>query len=315
MRTAARIAAVNTPNTTQRHALGLDAGGTHTRWAVAGADGAITAQGLAPALSGLQLGSADGRAAAEATLQAVGDAAGPVRAVVAGMTGFDASQAPVMAAMAASVLGISPKAVRAMNDIELTCHAAGDAYVVYAGTGSIAAFLDATGTLQRAGGRGGIIDDAGSGHWLARQALCQVWRAEDDEPGAWQRSPLAQRLFARIGGSEWAQTRAWVYGASRGELGTLALAVAEAAQAPEPDPVALALLHQAGAEIARLGMALMHRHGPRPLVMAGRVFTLHPAVEAGLRAALPPGTDLHPLPQPAHHTAAQMAARAMAAPA
>jgi hypothetical protein len=152
---------------------------------------------------------------------------------------------------------------RVVNDIELTCHAAGDAYVVYAGTGSIAAFLDATGTLQRAGGRGGIIDDAGSGHWLARQALCQVWRAEDDEPGAWQRSPLAQRLFARIGGSEWAQTRAWVYGASRGELGTLALAVAEAAQAPEPDPVALALLHQAGAEIARLGMALMHRHGPR----------------------------------------------------
>lgn len=300
---------MNQPTSPPRNALGLDAGGTHTRWAVAGADGLVTAQGLAPPLSGLLLGSADGRAAAEATLQAVLAAAGPVRALVAGLTGFDASQAPVMAAMAASVLGMSPKAVRAMNDIELTCHAAGDAYVVYAGTGSIAAFIDSTGTLQRAGGRGAVIDDAGSGHWLARQALCHVWRAEDDAPGAWQRSPLAQSLFARVGGSEWAQTRAWVYGASRGELGTLALAVAEAA---EQDPVALALLHQAGAEIARLGLALIHRHGPRPLVMAGRVFALHPAVQAGLRRALPPGTELHPLPQPAHHAAAQMASRALA---
>jgi N-acetylglucosamine kinase-like BadF-type ATPase len=236
-------------------------------------------------------------------------AAGPVHALVAGLTGFDASQAPVMAAMAASVLGMSPKAVLAMNDIELTCHAAGDAYVVYAGTGSIAAFIDATGTLQRAGGRGAIIDDAGSGHWLARQALCRVWRAEDDAPGTWQHSPLAQRLFARIGSPDWAQTRAWVYGASRGEMGTLALAVAEAA---DQDPLALALLHQAGAEIARLGLALIHRHGPRPLVMAGRVFALHPAVQAGLRMALPPGTDLRTLAQPAHLAAAQMAARAMA---
>ncbi len=301
---------MNPPASTPRNALGLDAGGTHTRWAVADADGLVTAQGLAPPLSGLQLGSADGRAAAEATLQAVLAAAGPVRALVAGLTGFDASQAPVMAAMAASVLGMSPKAVRAMNDIELTCHAAGDAYVVYAGTGSIAAFIDSAGTLQRAGGRGAVIDDAGSGHWLARQALCHVWRAEDEAPGAWQQSPLAQSLFARVGGSEWSQTRAWVYGASRGELGTLALAVAEAAAT---DPVALALLHQAGAEIARLGQALIRRHGPRPLVMAGRVFALHPAVQAGLQAALPPGTALHPLPQPAHHAAAQMAARLLAA--
>ena len=300
---------MNTPKPASHNALGLDAGGTHTRWAVAGADGVVTAQGLAPPLSGLQLGSAEGRSAAEATLQAVRTAAGPVRALVAGLTGFDASQAPVMAAMAASVLGMSPKAVRAMSDIELTCLAAGEAYVVYAGTGSIAAFIDATGTLQRAGGRGAIIDDAGSGHWLARQALCRVWRGEDEAPGAWQQSPLAQRLFARIGGSDWAQTRAWVYGASRGELGTLALAVAEAA---DTDPAALALLQQAGAEIARLGLALIRRHGPRPLVMAGRVFALHPAVEAGLRAALPPGTDLHPLPQAAHHMAAQMAAQTAA---
>jgi len=301
---------VNAPTPAPHNALGLDAGGTHTRWAVAGADGVVTAQGLAPPLSGLQLGSAEGRSAAEATLQAVRTAAGPVHALVAGLTGFDASQAPVMAAMAASVLGMSPKAVRAMSDIELTCLAAGEAYVVYAGTGSIAAFIDATGTLQRAGGRGAIIDDAGSGHWLARQALCQVWRGEDEAPGAWQQSPLAQRLFARIGGSDWAQTRAWVYGASRGELGTLALAVAEAA---DTDPAALALLQQAGAEIARLGLALIRRHGPRPLVMAGRVFALHPAVEAGLRAALPTGTDLHPLPQPAHHMAAQTAARLLTA--
>ena len=281
--------------------LGLDAGGTQTRWAVG------DAEGRAAPISGLQLSSTDGRAHIAATLAGIAADAGAVQGVVAGVTGLDAAQQAPLCALAATAFRLAPESVRAMSDIELACRAAfapGEGYVVYAGTGSIAAFLDADGSLHRAGGRGAVVDDAGGGHWIACQALRAIWRAEDEAPGAWRASALALRVFGQMGGSEWAQPRQWVDGATRGELGTLALAVAAAAEA---DPAALALLQQAGAELARLARALLKRHGPRPLALAGRVFELHPAVENALRGALPASTELRRPSLPAHHAAARLA--------
>jgi N-acetylglucosamine kinase-like BadF-type ATPase len=301
----------------QAAGLGLDAGGTHTRWALADASGALLAEGQVAPLSGLQLASAEGCAHIDATL---GDIAGALRqprvpsvtAVVAGATGLDESLHAAFAARIAQALGLAPSAVQAMTDIELLCRAAfapGAGGVLYAGTGSVAAFLDAGQQLHRAGGHGVVIDDAGGGHWIACQALRQVWRAEDEAPGSWRRSALAQALFQRVGGSAWAQTRHWVYGASRGELGTLALAVAEAAP---HDPAALALLQAAGTELARLVQVLHRRLPAQPLdwALAGRVFALHPAIEtalrSALRSALPEGTRLQSLTQHAHHAAARL---------
>ncbi len=288
--------------------LGLDAGGTQTRWAVSDAHGGLLAEGSAAAVSGQQLDSDAGRAQTGATLRSIAQAAGTVHAVVAGVTGLAAAQAPVLAALAAAAFQVAAADVQALSDIESLCLAAfapGEGIVVYAGTGSIAAFVDAAGMLQRAGGRGAVIDDGGSGHWVAREALRRIWRAEDAAPGAWTSSPLATQVFAQVGGSDWATTRSWVYGATRGELGTLALAVAAAA---DEDPDAMAILQAAGTELARLGAALVCRHGLRPLALAGRVFDLHPAVENALRAALPPGCAAHRLATPAHHAAARRAA-------
>ena len=304
-----RAVRTDTPPVTPPAWLGLDAGGTQTRWALAGAGGQLLREGSVASLSGLQLHDPAGRAVMAQTLAELSAACGPVQGVVAGVTGFDAEQGPQLCQLLAQALQLDRSAVRAMNDIELACHAAfgpGEGYVVYAGTGSIAAFIDEQGTLHRAGGRGALIDDAGGGHWIAREALRHVWRAEDESPGAWRQSPLAQRLFEHMGGSDWAHTRQWVYGASRGELGTLALAVAQAA--PD-DAVALHILQAAGRELARLAQALTARHGPRPLALAGRVFDLHPAVRAALQQALPAGTTLQQLQEPAHCAAARIAAK------
>lgn len=292
--------------------LGLDAGGTQTRWAVADAAGDVRRQGRAAGLSALQLHETSGRATVAAVLAEIAAAAGPVQAVVAGVTGFDATQLPLLRALLAQAFSADESAVQAMSDIELACHAAfapGQGYVVYAGTGAIAAFIDEAGVLQRVGGRGAVIDDAGGGHWIAREALRLIWRAEDAAPGAWRSSALARRVFERIGGSDWLHTRQWVYGAaaSRGELGTLALAVAAAA---DEDPAALAILQAAGTELARLAHALLQRHGVRPLALAGRVFELHPTIQRHLQQALPAGTSVHRLLQPAQMEAAQIAARA-----
>lgn len=289
--------------------LGLDAGGTHTRWALADGAGTVQREGTAPAISGLLLRDEDGRAAVAAALRAVAAAAGPVQALAAGMTGLDAAQRPQLVDLASVALGLAPGSVWAMNDIELTCRAAfepGGGWVVMAGTGSVAGYLDAQGVLHRAGGRGHLVDDAGGGHWIATRALRQVWRAEDAAPGSWPASPLARRVFGHIGGSDWATSRQWVYGAGRGEVGALALAVAAAAS--DGDAAALAILHRAGLELARLALALQQRCGARALALAGRVFDLHPAIEAALRQALPPATPVQRLASAPHVAAARLAA-------
>jgi glucosamine kinase len=293
--------------------LGLDAGGTATRWALFDGRGRWRAGGQAPALSGLMLADAAGRATLQAALHALQAALQPhgrPASVWAGATGVDAAQAPALAAALAEALQLPAPAAHAASDIELACRhafAPGQGVVLIAGTGAIAAHLAADGTLQRAGGRGALIDDAGGGHWIACQALKQVWRAEDHEPGAWRRSPLAKALFEALGGSDWAQTRAFVYGASRGELGRLAQVVAAVA---DRDAQALALLQAAGSELARLVQALQQRLGPQPaataVALAGRVWDLHPAIESCLHAEASGITVRRSPPNP-EHTAARLA--------
>jgi glucosamine kinase len=288
---------------------------------VADSAGQLWADGTVAPVSGLQMGDAAGRHAIAQALQQLAtdlhaqlpdlatSTAPPLQHVVAGITGFDASFVPVFCDLVANALHVNGSAVHTMSDIELACHAAfapGQGVVVYAGTGSVAALVDVHGVMHRAGGRGAVIDDGGGGYWIARQALRHVWRTEDETPGAWRTSPLAQHLFERMGGSDWSHTRAWVYGASRGELGTLALQVAAAAPT---DPVAMDLLDSAGVELARLGRAMLQRHGALPVALAGRVLDLHPVIETSLRAALPAGTPTHRLTLPAHHAAAVIAAK------
>lgn len=303
-------AAAPAPASSAAPTLGIDAGGTATRWALADADGRVVAEGEAAPVSGVQLLDPAGQAALQTVLGAIArDCGARPRAVWAGVTGLDAGSASAFAALLAGAVDIAPARVRATSDIELLCRAAsapGESIVLYAGTGAIAAALDAAGTLQRAGGRGVVIDDAGGGHWIAREALRAVWRREDEAPGAAMNSPLGQALAARIGGSDWAATRAFVYGpaAGRGDLGRLALAVSEAA---DRDVTAHAILEQAGRELARLVHALAGRVGARPLVLAGRVFDLHPAIEAALAEALPPGMPRRPLDTAPHHAAARLA--------
>lgn len=292
--------------------LGFDAGGTRSRWALADASGAILAEGEVGGFSAAQMESATGRAAVRAVL---GDlqlqvlqhlpAQGSLR-VHAGLTGFG-GDGTALHALIAKTLAIAPAALTVGNDIEIAYHdafAPGEGYLVYAGTGSIAAFIDAEGAFHRAGGRGFFLDDGGGGVWIARAALRHIWRAEDEQPGSWQASPMAHALFDRIGGSDWSCTRRLMNTSDRGELGKLALAVAQAA---DVDPLAEAILREAGAELARLGLALTNRFGVRPFVLGGRVSQLHALIAESFRAALPAGSEVDMRVSSAHCAAARLA--------
>lgn len=268
--------------------LGIDAGGTETRWALANANGAVISEGSVRGMSGLMMATTSGREELGATLRELAHAvrphAQPTR-VYAGMTGFN-EDGNAISTLIANALTLAPASVTISNDIEIAyhdCFAPGEGYVVYAGTGTVAAFIDNTGELHRAGGRGALLDDAGGGYWIACEALRQIWRIEDELPGAWQASPMACALFKKIGGDDWACTRKFVYESSRGDIGKLALAVASTA---DQDPAALKILGHAGTELARLARALMTRFGRRPIALTGRAVQLHWAIEKSFRDAL-----------------------------
>jgi glucosamine kinase len=286
-----------------RVCLGLDVGGTAARWAVVDAAGAVLAQGSSPGFSAAQWGSAT-QSVVETALrhcaQAVAEATPGVQpaALAAGLTGWDAA-AKDLSVFVAQAFGLPAHRTWLMSDVELACRAhfgPGQGAVLVAGTGSIAAHLDAQGQLHRAGGRGVLLDDAGGGYWIAHEALRAVWRREDEAPGSWRGSVLAQQLFAALGGGhsgddEWAHTKRFMASASRGQVGALAVAVAEAAR--QGDALALAVLHQAGLELARLVQAMQQRVGPQPVALCGRVFDLHACIEDQLRQALPRATHIH----------------------
>jgi len=295
--------------------LGIDAGGTQTRWALADAAGVIVAEGAVGGMSATQMGHDGGRdavravfaaLAAQVRTQAQAQVASRPVAVCAGLTGFDGA-AVLPAQWLAELLGVPPAAVTVRNDIEiayLDAFAPGEGYLVYAGTGSIAAWIDADGGFHRAGGRGVTLDDGGGGFWIAREAMRHIWRVEDEEPGAWRRSAMARAVFDHVGGSDWAVSRQFIYGQERGAIGRLALAVAASA---DVDPDARGILEQAGRELARIALALVRRHGPRPVALAGRAASLHPLIAETMRATLPEAVSMTQRATQAHHAAARIA--------
>lgn len=298
-------------------ALGLDAGGTQTRWAVATVSGALVDEGQMPALHPNQLSTAAGRDVWLQTLTALASTLmtsghGPMKQLHAALTGYGGQDAEVVPVISAT-LCVPAQAITLSNDVEMAFRdlfESGQGHLVYAGTGSIAIHLDAEGRLHRAGGLGSVLDDAGGGYWIGREALRRIWRAEDEEPGAWQRSPLAQALMQRLGGPDWAHTRAFLAQADRGAMGLLATTVAQCA---DGDAAALCILQEAGRELARLATILVRRLGPRPIALAGGVWSLHPALEEACRAALDPGLGVQVRECRGHHAAARVAAERLAA--
>ena len=297
-------------STTPILGLGLDAGGSQTRWALADAQGALLDQGHVAGMGGLQLhflqGLKDLRSAIQALAHSVRNAVqGHSLALYGGFTGLGAQQdKAALLSLLQEQLPVQTQATTLTHDMDIAYRAAfapGAGYLVYAGTGAISAFIDEQGQEHRAGGRGAVLGDEGGGYWIAREALAHIWREEDHTPGAWKRSPMAQRLFEAIGGSDWNASRAFVYGSDRGAMGKLALQVAASAH---DDPLAHALLLRAGAALGALAHSMIQRFGPRPVTAGGRALLLSPLLEQGMRQTLPADIALRATPDLAAHVAA-----------
>ncbi len=267
--------------------LGIDAGGTAVRWVVCDRAGVAVARGEAAAVTG-HLFLAEARAGFEAFAGELGAAVADLRigGVVAGVTGLtgDSAEAAAARQLLSEALRIDPARIEVQDDLWIGYHAVfepGQGHVVYAGTGSVGMHIRADGSVLRVGGRGILIDDGGSAFAIGRAALNAVYRRIDlgEEAGA-----LGRALFAAVGDDSWNTMRAHVYGGGRTAVALLARVVAEVGA---DDPAAMAVLGEAGRELAVLARALIVREGVRDVVLLGRAAGLHPAIEHAMRDSLP----------------------------
>ena len=283
--------------------LGLDAGGSATRWTVVDSVGVVRGAGELASVDGHLFNPANrDRFVAMATALAEATATLAPQVMVAGITGLtgDSPEAAAATEILAQALGIS--SVRVEDDLWIGYHAAfvpGAGHVVYAGTGSVGLHIKTDGSLIRVGGRGMLIDDGGSAFWIGREGLNTLYRRIDagQAPGV-----LGEALFAAIGGTDWNAMRAYVYGGGRNAVAMLAMSVAGV-----DDPGAVTILAQAGRELARLGRDLVSRIGVLPVALQGRAASLHPAILTAMRDAAP-GLDIF-----LHQADAALAAAKLAA--
>jgi len=305
---------------TGRFFLGVDGGGTKTRFALL--DGRVL---VAEATLGTSyhpdVGIDGVRAVLAAGIREVLDQAGIDAPQIAfaffGLPAYgeDSAITPALDALPRAILGRARCAV----DNDMVCGWAGslgaeDGINIVAGTGSIG-YGQRHGVGARAGGWGEHFSDEGSAYWIAMQGLNAYSRMSD---GRLPRGPLHALVNETLGLRNDLDLCAHVYGAnarSRGELAQLSQLVSRAAT--QGDAAAQEIFRRAGHELAQIAAALRRALGfaegeAVKLSYSGGAFAAGELLLAPFRAALNaavPGFDLcEPLHAP-HVGAALYAAR------
>ncbi|MHA6692611.1 N-acetylglucosamine kinase [Devosia sp. A449] len=289
--------------------LGIDVGGTASRWVACDETGAVLARGQAAGATGHIFNPVEKerlRLALVSIAQALGAAGLATTSITIGLTGYGSAVAAEVEALIAAVFMAGPGSIIITDDIVLAYmanFAPGEGHLISAGTGSIGLHISADSSFVRVGGRGILIDDAGSGSWIALRALDLLYRAQDHNGSFDVVATLAQHMFNAIGGAEWHAVRQFIYAGDRGRIGTLAVAVARAAH--DGDLVATTILRDAAAELARLAQALIARAGHHPVGVIGGVLKLHPLITEEIQRLLP-DADIRLLNADAALAAAQL---------
>ena len=252
--------------------LGIDAGGSSSRWLLLSSSGTVLAQGQTGPLTGHIFSDNDAQLARFSGVLAAARAVHPPDALVAGITGLHPGTVAVnlLTRAVKDVLGLTPECTVLANDMHVAFRGAfgpGEGILVYAGTGSVAYHETLAGEVVRAGGYGYLVDDAGAGFWIGQQALRALFR-QVDTTGKPPRTPLAEALYARLGSRDWPEIMPVIYAGGREFIASLAPAVGEAERAG--DEIAGRILEQAGAELARLVRDVQGRlDTPLPVAFAG----------------------------------------------
>ena len=300
--------------------LGVDGGGTKTRFAPVDADGRLLAEaqrgttyhphvGLDGVRAILAEGVADVLVATGRTSADIGHAFFGLPAY-----GEDPHATALLQQFPLAILGHD----RYACDNDMVCGWAGslacaDGINIVAGTGSIG-YGQRRGAAARAGGWGEAFSDEGSAYWIAMRGLNAYSRMSD---GRLPKGPLHAIVNTHFQLANDLDICAHVYGNAyaRGDLAQLSRQVEEAAQAG--DAVAIQIFRDAGGELAQvcdaLRIALAFEPGETvPVSHSGGAFSAGELLLGPLRDALhaaSPEFELREPLHPPHYGAAMYATR------
>jgi len=275
--------------------LGVDGGGSKTRFALIDETGRVLARHEEGPAYYHQIGLPGLEAMLErgiaATLEQAGVKSSDLSFAYLGLPAYgeDSQLVPTLDAAASGAL---PQArYRCGND--MVCGWAGalaceDGINVVAGTGSIA-YGEYRGRSARAGGWGELFSDEGSAYWIAREGLALFSRMSD---GRVRRGPLHGIVRAHFSLGSDLDLCAAIYGAGpaqRSEFAALARLVAQAATAG--DAQAQALFGTAARELAAIVDAVRSQlqvpdEITLPVSYTGGMFQLADLLLGPLRVAL-----------------------------
>ena len=257
--------------------LGIDGGGTKTRCVIAN-ETTILAKSVSGGSNIVRLGEAKARESLHTAIRQACSAANispdQIQNVCIGAAG--AARPEIAAKLRNLLVELEPRFANhteVVGDAVIALEAAfgsSSGVIAIAGTGSIVYGRDASGRTTRAGGWGFAISDEGSGHWIGRHAISELFRARDQG--------LETALTALI-------LETW-------KLDTIDALIQHANATPPPefprlfpivtraaaqgDSVARQLLVRAGRELAELAAIVLRRVAPTtpyvPVAMTGSVF-------------------------------------------
>ncbi len=252
--------------------VGIDGGGTKTRVeCYRASDFQLLGIGESGACNIAAMEIADALANVSAALARAGVAPGSVSAACAAVAGYSHRQRTLEFESALSSFLPNARVVVA-PDYEAAFRSTlpgGSGVLVIAGTGSVAYARGGDGLSARAGGNGYLIDDAGSGYGVGRQALAATlaWQEGLGEP-----TEIGSYIAMRLGWSSAQLHRDYIiqevyFGSlDRARIASLAEGVADAAGMG--DVVAQRILMHAGGALARLAEAACRRAFP---MQAGQI--------------------------------------------
>lgn len=173
--------------------IGMDAGGTKTDICVCTSEGAVIARKTGCGINAAKSGPA---AAAEALASLVSSAGiTSATSLYAGTAGAGSAAIAEELKMRLSSLlpgigniSVASDAFNGLNSVV----GLGDGVALIAGTGS-SAFLRQNGIIRQAGGRGYLIDDAGSGYHTGKACLDAAFRHIDGRGGYTQLTEAAEK--------------------------------------------------------------------------------------------------------------------------
>lgn len=241
--------------------VGVDGGGTRTRAVVL--NGAqVMGEGTAGPSNPLRVGVANGATAIREAVDKACSAALIQRddLVAAGVGLAGIRRKDVRARMhdvLVQTLGI--KNVELVSDGDIALYGATDGrpgVVVISGTGSIAVGMNRQGKRATAGGWGPVAGDEGSGSWIARRALQSVARATD---GRGPKTSLTEAAceFFQVATPDDLSTAIYAPTITNDRIAGFSKLVIQAAE--EGDEVAREILKDAGKELGRAAVTVIHK--------------------------------------------------------